>query len=65
MSSVPGWACSQAANDSEDRSPKMSTRAAGLDIDQQRPVAVPLAQRELTDTKHPRRLLHGGIGRGS
>jgi len=40
-------------------------RAAGLDIDQQSPVTVAPAQRELIDAQHPRRLTYCGVRQGT
>ena len=37
-------------------------RPAGLDVNQQRPVAVPFAQRELVHAQHPRRRAERGVG---
>jgi hypothetical protein len=37
-------------------------RPAGLDVDQQRPVPAPFAQRELVRAEHPRRCGDGGQG---
>ncbi len=57
MISTPGWASSQARKDSADRSGQHVHRPAGLDVDQDGAVDMPLAQREIIDAQHQRGLV--------